>query len=95
MTTTKTPQGIIEIPTIENYDIFERNRDNADNKNLDHCPCCGKAITNPKYFINSIYGGDVYPAADKNQYNDAWVMGVGSECRKRFPAGYVMTEKEL
>jgi len=101
MTTTTTqnitnePNGIIEIPTIENYDIFERNRDNADNKCLDHCPCCGKAITNPKYFINSIYGSDVYPAADKNQYNDAWVMGVGSECRKKFPIGYVMTQSEL
>lgn len=91
MTHTSTPTNIIEIPTIDNYDMFQRNQERAYSLNLDHCPCCGKAITNPKYFINSIYGGSAYPANDKTDYSDVWVMGVGSECRKRFPTGYVFS----
>jgi hypothetical protein len=92
MTTEKIkPNNIIDIPVIENYDLFERNRDKADAKNQDHCPCCGKAITNPRFFINSIYGGSAYPSDDQTIYDDAWVMGVGSECQKKFPEGYVYT----
>ena len=87
----KTPNNIIEMPRISNIDMFERNRERANWTGLEHCPCCGRAIPNAKYFINSIYGGDAYPANDKNEYNDAWVMGVGSECRKKFPEGYVFT----
>lgn len=89
------PLGIIEIPRIDDYDKFESNRDKANENRNEHCPCCGKEIKNPKYFINSIYGGDMYPKQDKKEYNDAWVMGVGSECRKKLPIEYVMTEKEL
>jgi hypothetical protein len=85
------PTDIIDIPQIPNYDMFERNQERAYSLNLNHCPCCGKAITNPKYFINSIYGGCAYPASDKTDYRDSWVMGVGSECRKKFPTGYVFT----
>lgn len=92
MTTTNEPKNIIEIPTISNYDMFERNQERAYSLNLDHCPCCGKAITNPKYFINSIYGGMAYPSEDKTEYNDAWVMGVGTECQKKFPKGYIFTQ---
>ena len=83
------PKDIIDIPTISNYDMFERNRDNADEKKLEHCPCCGKAIKNPQFFFNSIYGGCAYPSNDKTKYNDAWVMGVGTECQKKFPKGYI------
>ncbi len=85
------PKNIIDIPRIANYDMFERNRDRAEEQNFDHCPCCGRAIKNPTYFINSIYGGCAYPSDDKNQYSDAWVMGVGTECQKKFPQGYVFT----
>jgi hypothetical protein len=87
-----TPNKIISIPRIENWEMFEKNQDKAYEKNLESCPCCGKAITSSKYFINSIYGGDAYPANDKNEYQDAWEMMVGSECRKRFPEGYVFTK---
>lgn len=84
------PKDIIDIPMIANYDLFERNRDKAnENGFVDHCPCCGKAIKNPQFFFNSIYGGCAYPANDKNEYNDAWVMGVGTECQKKFPKGYI------
>jgi hypothetical protein len=85
------PQNIIDIPTIDNWDMFETNRNNADAKHLEHCPCCGRAIPNAKYFINSIWGGCAYPSIDKTEYSDAWVMGVGTECRKKFPEGYVFT----
>ena len=91
---TTEPQGIIDIPTISNYDMFERNRDNADSKKLDHCPCCGKAIPHAKFYINSIFGGNAYPSSDKNEYANAWVMGVGTECRKKFPEGYVFEIKK-
>jgi len=91
MTNQLEPQNIIDIPTIDNWDMFETNRDNADAKQLDHCPCCGRAIPNAKYFINSIWGGCAYPSNDKTEYSDAWVMGVGTECRKKFPEGYVFT----
>lgn len=83
------PANIIDIPATTTETKREANRDRADQKGLDHCPCCGKAIENPKFFINSIYGGCMYPANDKAQYADAWVMGVGSECRKKLPEGYV------
>jgi len=87
---TKTePKEIIDIPRIENIDTFERNMDKASMEGFEHCPCCGKAIKNPKFFFNSIYGGCAYPANDKNEYNDAWVMGVGTECQKKFPKGYI------
>jgi len=86
---TSTPKNIIQIPTIENWEMFERNQEKAYSKNLEHCPCCGKGITSSNYFINSIYGGEAYPSEDKNQYEGAWEMAVGSECRKKFPEGYV------
>lgn len=92
MKTKTTPNDIIDIPRIADSDMFDRNEEKAYDKGLEHCPCCGRAITNPKYFINSIYGGSAYPAADKNIYADAWVMGVGTECRKKFPARYVFEQ---
>ena len=91
-TSTTEPKNIIDIPTIDNMDMFERNREKADSLNMEHCPCCGKVIQNPKFFFNSIYGACAYPAADKNEYNDAWVMGVGTECQKKFPKGYIFQQ---
>jgi hypothetical protein len=93
ITEIKEPKNIIDIPRISNEDMFESNRENADSKNLNHCPCCGKAITNPQYFVNSIYGGSAYPSTDTNEYDNAWIMGVGSECQKKFPKGYIYTLK--
>jgi hypothetical protein len=72
--------------------MFDKNQERAYSEGFESCPCCGKAIKNPTYFFNSIYGGDAYPANDKNIYNDAWVMGVGTECRKKFPEGYIFTK---
>jgi len=89
------PINILDIPFFNSQEQFERNREMAESKKYEHCPCCGKAIKNPKYFINSIYGGCMYPKIDKSQYNDAWVMGIGSECRKKIPVEYVMTKEEL
>lgn len=86
------PQNIIDIPRISNDEMFERNQEKSYSEGFDHCPCCGRAIKNPMYFFNSIYGGSAYPANDKNEYNDAWVMGVGTECRKKFPEGYIFTK---
>jgi len=85
----KEPEDIISIPTIENLDLYYSNADKADSMNMDHCPCCGRILKEPKYFINSIFGGGMYKADDKETYDNAWVMGVGSECRKKFPEGYV------
>jgi len=89
------PENIIDIPTFNSIEQFEKNREKADISGNEHCPCCGKEIKNAKFFINSIYGGCMYPKFDKNQYADAWVTGVGSECRKKLPIEYVMTQKEL
>jgi hypothetical protein len=33
-----------------------------------------------------------YPSNDKTEYNDAWVMGVGTECQKKFPKGYIFKQ---
>jgi len=85
----KEPKDIIDIPMIDNTDLYYSNRDRADSMNMEHCPCCGKVLKEPKYGINSIYGAGMYKADDKEVYSDAWVMGVGSECRKKFPEGYV------
>jgi hypothetical protein len=40
-TENSTPKDIIDIPQIENYDLFERNREKADDLGEQHCPCCG------------------------------------------------------
>ena len=40
--------------------------------------------------INSIYGGQMYPANDTNVYDNAWQMPVGSECVKKLPKEYVI-----
>lgn len=92
---TLAPELIIDIPTLNDWKTFEKNRDKADANGNEHCPCCGKEIKNPKYFINSIYGGCMYHKNDKKEYADAWVMGVGSECRKKLPKEFVMTQDEL
>lgn len=92
---TNKPKDIIDIPVISNSDMFERNREKANSNDLEHCPCCGKAIKNPKYFINSIWGGSAYPSNDNTEYADAWVMGVGTECQKKFPKGYVFTIEQM
>jgi hypothetical protein len=81
---------LIDIPETDVcYEVFEKRREKAEDQDLVSCPCCGKGIKNEKYFINSIYGGSVYLASDQNEYDDAWTMAVGSECRKLFPKGYV------
>ena len=85
------PKGIIDIPSIDDKHKLMVNKEKAMMKGDDFCPCCGKSLPNPKYFINSIFGGAMYPANDKNVYNDAWEMGVGSECRKKIPEGYLFT----
>lgn len=82
------------IPEIDDRDLFEKRRDKAWEQDLEACPCCGKALKDPKYFINSIYGGEYYPADDLNEYDDSWVMPVGTECRKLFPPGYVFRWKK-
>ena len=86
------PQNIIEIPRLSNK-LFEKNDEvysREHDKFYGQCPCCGKGIKEPKFFINSIYGGDMYPANDNNQYSDAWQVPVGSECVKRIPSEYVI-----
>jgi hypothetical protein len=89
------PNNIIDIPTFTNSDFFDKQREKAESNNNEFCPCCGKEIKNPKFFINSIYGGCMYPKNDKQQYADAWIMAVGSECRKKLPINYVMNQNEL
>lgn len=91
----KQPINIIDIPKIDDYQMFERNREKAESNNNEHCPCCGKEIKNAKYFINSIWGGCTYPKYDIEIYNDSWIMAIGSECRKKLPKEYVMTKEEL
>jgi hypothetical protein len=91
MTTQLTPTNIINIPRIDNDELFEKNEEKASMEGFEHCPCCGKAIKNPKFFFKSIYGSCAYPSSGPSVelVNDAWVMGVGSECQKRFPKGYI------
>lgn len=89
------PDNIINIPLFVDSSKYDRNVDLSESAGYEHCPCCGKAIKNPKYFINSIYGGSMYPKTDWVIYDDAWVMAVGSECRKKLPSDYVMTLKEV
>lgn len=86
---------VISIPTIEDHKLYRRNEEKAYENGFEACPCCGKAIKNPKYFFHSVYGGMAYipltglGEISDGQYNDTWIMGVGSECRKRFPEGYI------
>jgi hypothetical protein len=86
---------VIPIPVIENQDLFDRNESRAYENSFEACPCCGKAIKNPQYFFHSVYGGMAYiPLTglgehSDGQYDNTWIMGVGSECRKKFPQGYI------
>lgn len=82
--------GMLDIPEIDDYQRYEHNKEKADERHLEHCPICGRAIPNPTYFFNSAYGGAMFVATeDADLYADCWVMGVGSECRKKLPKGYV------
>ena len=80
---------LIDIPRTINDISFERNRERSDGLDLPHCPCCGRPIQNPKYFFNSAFGGSAYLSIDKTEYDDCWIMGVGPECMKKFPVGYI------
>lgn len=87
---TKQPNNIIEIPRISQ----SKYNDNQDKYASNHesfygsCACCGKGIKEPKFFINTIWGGEMYPANDTNEYDDAWQMPIGSECVKKVPTEY-------
>lgn len=91
----KQPNSFFDIPRFTSDETFDKWREIADTKNLNHCPCCGKPIPNPKYFIRSIFGGCMYAKTDLNNYSDAWVMAIGSECRKKIPAEFVMSREEM
>ena len=93
--TSNKPKKIVDIPTLNSFEQFEKNRNKADMLGEEHCPCCGKVLLNAKYFVQSIYGGCMYPKDDKTFYKDAWVVGIGSECRKQIPTEYLMTQKDL
>jgi hypothetical protein len=90
MNMTNQPKNIIEIPRISN-EKFAANQAkyyNSQESFYGTCACCGKGIKEPKFFINTIWGGDMYPADDTNEYNDAWTMPIGSECVKKVPTEY-------
>ena len=81
---------MISIPTIENLERMEKNEERAEDDGLVACPCCGKGIKNERFFIRSVFGGSAYLKSDATFFRDAWPMAVGSECRKKFPAGYII-----
>ena len=86
------PINIIDIPQIGRA-MFENNQKKYyanDSDFYGSCPCCGKGIKEPKFFINSIFGAQMYPSNDTNEYDDAWTMPVGSECIKKIPTQYVI-----
>ena len=86
------PLNQMEIPCID-YDKYEQNVNKYEEKSLTFqgmCACCGKGVKNPKYLINTIYGSQMYPANDLNEYEDSWWMPIGSTCVKKFPAEYVI-----
>ena len=83
------PKHIIDIPQMKSY---RSNSENFDSNKFEHqCACCGRGIKEPSYFINTIYGGMMYPANDNNEYNDAWEMAVGNDCIKKIPSKYLIT----
>lgn len=87
------PKNIISIPRIAN-DKYTKNQSKYYNNQVSFygsCACCGQGIKEPKFFINTIWGGDMYPADDTNEYNDAWTMPIGSECVKKVPTEYTIT----
>ena len=92
----RTKLKMISIPMISDWDLFDSRRDKAWQEDLESCPCCGKVIKNPQYFIHSAFGGKVYiPDGEETKagmLDDTWEMAVGSECRKKFPAGYVFKQ---
>jgi len=94
MKQTQEPIKMLEIPTIEsskkskNEDSFESNY----HKYEDQCAVCGKGIKSVQYEINTIYGGEMYLANDKADYDNAWTMAVGSECKKKIPAEYLINK---
>ena len=85
------PENTIEIPKMQNLELYKKNQESYSNNSENFygpCACCGKGIKEPKFFINSIWGGDMYPANDQSEYDDAWQMPVGSECIKKIPMDY-------
>jgi hypothetical protein len=94
MEMTNEPKNIISIPRIESK-MFAKNQEKyyANQESFyGTCACCGQGIKEPKFFINTIWGGDMYPANDTNEYDDAWAMPIGSECVKKVPTEYRITK---
>lgn len=86
---------LINIPQIDDDKRYRRNEENAYKNGFDACPCCGRAIKNPQYFFHSAFGGMAYiPSTGlgtehDGQYPDTWIMGIGTECRKKLPSVYI------
>ena len=82
------PKNITDIPQSSSY---QENSKNFNSSKFQYkCACCGKGLNEPKFFINTIWGGSMYPANDNNQYNDSWQMPIGNDCIKRIPTEYII-----
>jgi hypothetical protein len=93
MKNTIEPTNTIDIPRIENNELYKKNKVKYDenyNEFYGACACCGKGIKEPKFLLNTIWGGSIYLANDQTEYDDAWTMPIGSECVKRIPTEYVI-----
>ena len=84
------PQNIISIPRIDGAKFAKNQEKYYGNQNSFYgsCACCGQGIKEPKFFINTIWGGEMYPANDTNEYDDAWTMPIGNECVKKVSEEY-------
>lgn len=86
------PKLLMSIPQTDSFDANQEKYDSNYEKFDDCCAVCGKGLKNPKFQINTIWGGSMYPANDKTIYDDAWPMSVGNDCIKRIPKEYIITK---
>jgi len=86
------PINAIAIPQLpqSRFEANQRGYYSNESEFYNYCACCGKGVKEPKFMINTIWGGSMYPANDNQKYNDAWTMPVGSECIKKIPTEYII-----
>lgn len=84
--------AVTEVPTLFASSAHEHGVFDA---NHDPCCVCGRPVKSGDFWVEVHEGGR--PARAGEAVKDAGYMGffrVGSECRKRFPFGYVVMQKE-
>lgn len=101
METIKLEETFRAIEAIENankWEVEEKYQNSDSYSYTEFCACCGRGIKGePKFYIHAIAPYLIVPfdtdseEVEAKGVEDMGCYPIGSECKKRYPAGYVGT----